>query len=680
MNQPLVNTASSTDIYSESLRLALTGQLSIADLLSRAGLLKSLGQEAQSIELYKHWIAYNPGNELLHAAYFNFGVELNAFGDRAGAVNALRECVRRNADFYPAHINLGRVLEDSGLPGQAVAQWIEFANKLGHVNGSAVKHKIIALQQTGRVLEANHSPAAAEDALRQSMELRPDQPEAIQHYISLRQGQCKWPVITDSEFITKRQLQTDISPLSLANYTDDPMYQLAAAWRYGARSIGRPQTAPVATFSPKTRQRKDKLRIGYVSSDLREHAVGFAMTDVVETHNRQDFEIYAYYCGISRADATQARIKGAVDKWTDINGIADDVVARKILEDEIDILIDLNGYTKDARTKVFAHRPAPVQVNWFGFPNTMGTPYHHYIIADAMILPPEHEIYFSERVLRLPCYQPNDRKRKVAEHAPTRADENLPEKAFVYCSLNGTQKLTQRTFARWLNILEGAPNSVLWMLTGTKEANDRLRDIAAEKGVARDRLIFAEKKPNPEHLARYALADLFLDNLPYGAHTTAADSLWMGVPILTLPGRSFASRVCSSVVTAAGIGELVVSTPEAYVARAIEFGRDPKKLAPIKKKLIDGRDTSLLFDTPRLVGHLEDAYRQMWREFESGELPAPQLANLGTYHEIGAGLDLEDMDSLDDAAYRALYRKKLEDWDAIYPIAPDGRFWNGREE
>ncbi len=581
----------------------------------------------------------------------------------------------RKSDFCPPYINLGRLLEDGGQVGRAVTQWMALVDKLPAVNGESVAHKTTALQQIGRVLESLHKDESAEDALKQSLEIDPNQLEVVQHWLALRQRQCKWPVVAASERIGKAGLLAGISSLSLANLADDPMFQLAKAYHYNKKAIGRPSRRPPIYGAAAARRHSGKLRIGYVSSDLREHAVGFAMTDVLELHDRESFDIYAYYCGIGRTDPTRARIETAVDHWTDINGLSDEQAALKISQDGVDILIDLNGYTKDARTKVFAHRPTPIAVNWFGFPGSMGSPYHHYLIADAHIIPEESEIYYSEKVLRLPCYQPNDRKRVVAEKRPSRRDARLPDDAVVYCSLNGMQKLTSITFERWMTILAQVPDSVLWLLTGADETNERLRQAAAQRGIAPERIIFAEKLLNPEHLARYPLADVFLDNFPYGAHTTAADAIWMGVPIVTLPGRSFASRVCASVVRAAGLGELVCDTPEAYIARAVELGRDRDKLAAIREKLIAGRDACLLFDTPTLVRHLEDLYRRMWSDFERGELPVPDLSNLEIYHEIGLELDLENIELLTDDAYRSLYEEKLGDWDSVFPIRPDARLW-----
>jgi predicted O-linked N-acetylglucosamine transferase (SPINDLY family) len=663
------------NLFSQSIVAARARLLPIGELLDRAEKLKALGQRGLAVELYKAWIAFNADDNALYAAYFNYAVELNETSDRPGAINALRECIRIKRDFYPAYINLGRALEDSGEIGQAVTRWMDLVVNLSAVNGESVRHKILVLKQLGRVLESVCQDDQAEEALKQCIELDKGQIEAIQHWAALRQRQCKWPVVSGWDYATPRDLIAGMSPLSLASYADDPMFQLAHAHHYNKHFVGRSRAATFKCRSLATQSDGKKLRIGYLSSDLREHAVGFALTDVFETHDRSKFEIFAYYCGIARTDATQARIMSAVTKWTDINGLNDDEAAQTIAGDEIDILVDLNGYTKDARAKVIAQKPAPVIVNWFGFPGSMGSTYHHYLIADDYIVPPEHEVFYSEKVLRLPCYQPNDRKRVVSPTSPSRQDAGLPENAFVYCCLNGTQKLTPRVFDRWISILGQVDGSVLWVLAGTAATNDRLRLYAAQRGIAPERIVFAEKTANPEHLARYPLAGLFLDNLPYGAHTTAADALWMGVPVLTLPGRSFASRVCASVVKAAGLQEMICSSPEDYIAKAVSFGRNSQLLAACKERLAVQRQSCLLFDTPQLVRHLEELYRQMWDNFERGALPAPDLSNLDIYHEIGLGLDLESTELLNDDAYRALYKQKLNEWNTACPLRRDVRLW-----
>jgi predicted O-linked N-acetylglucosamine transferase (SPINDLY family) len=647
---------------------------SLAELIARAERLSNEGAPTLAAALYKNWIACNPESPWLHAGYFNYSVALAKAGDCLGAIKATRECIRVKPDFHPPYINLGRLLEDSGQVGDAVTQWKTLADNLASVNGDAIRNKLIALEQLGRVLEANHLDGAAEEALRQSLDISIAQPAIIQHWIALRQRQCKWPSVLGWDAVGAETLMAGISPLSLANISDDPIFQLSRAWAYRRDLVGRIREPPGAA-AVVSRNELKKLRIGYVSSDFREHAVGFGMSDVVEGHDRNAFEISAYYCGISREDGTRARIRAAVDHWVDINDLDDEQAAARIRDDEIDILVDLNGYTKDARTRVFAMRPAPIIVNWFGFPGSMGSPDHHYIIADERIIPRHCEHYYSEKVVRLSCYQPNDRKRIVSAEAPSRAAEGLPDGAFVYCCLNGTQKFTSAMFASWMRILDRVPDSVLWLFGGDEATDVRLRDRAREKGVVPERLIFASKRANPEHVARYALADLFLDTFPYGAHTTAADAMWMGVPVVTLPGRTFASRVCASLVAAAGIGELVCADRGEYIALAIELARDPARLSELKRRLLEGRSKSLLFDTPRLARELEELFRSMWRDFLRGERPVPDLTNLDVYREIG--LEIAASDGVSDAEYPMSYRRELSRRHRISPLPADSRLWSG---
>jgi len=651
-------------------------QLPIGDLFGWAERLKTEGETNAVADLYKAWIALNASHELLYAVCFNYGVALSDLGDRLGAVNAFRDSIRLKPDFMPPSVNLGRALEDVGLAGPAVAEWLNAAAKLAAVNGESVKHKTTLLTQAGRVLESLQQDAAAEDALKQVIDISPSSTEAVLHWISLRQRQCKWPAIVASEYISKDKLLSGISSLSLSNLTDDPVFQLATAYRYGKTVIGVPSIDQARrAMEGRAARSGGKARIGYVSSDFREHAVGFAMTEVMELHDRSQFEIFAYYCGIERVDGTKKRIQAAVDKWVDINGITDEQAAALIAADKIDILVDLNGYTKSARTRVFSLRPAPIIVNWFGYPGTMGTPYHHYLIADPIIIPEDSELFYSEKIVRLPCYQPNDRKRIVSPRAPSRKEMGLPEDAIVYCSFNGTQKLTARIFALWMAILKNTPNSVLWLLGATEDTNDRLRSYAENAGVGRERILFAEKIANPDHLARYPLADLFLDSFPYGAHTTAADSLWMGVPVLTLQGRSFASRVCSSLLQAAGVGELVCATDAEYASKAVGYGNNRNSLLALKTRLRESRDSCLLFDTTRLVRELEAAFVRMLRDHSEGNLPRPDLSNLDAYHEIGIGLDYEATDSMSNENYRALYAERLLQRHLTYPVPRDSRLW-----
>jgi predicted O-linked N-acetylglucosamine transferase (SPINDLY family) len=646
-------------------------KLSITELFREADRLETAGDIAGAVTLYKSWVALNAADPHLHAACFNYAVVLSRAGDKMGAINTLRDTIRIKPDFQPPYINLGRLLEDIGQSGSAVTQWLELVKRLSALNGETLKHKLMALQQIGRVLENNHVDASAEDALRQSIELKPGQHEVVQHWLALRQKQCKWPVIESWEGVSKQELVASISPLSAAVMLDDPMFQLARAWRYAKDTIGIPQSPP-PDHSTRRGTRPARLKIGYVSSDLREHAVGFGLSEALELHDRSRFDIHAYYCGIARDDATKTRIRSAVGHWTDITGMSDDAAACKIAEDGIDILIDVNGYTRDARTAVFARKAAPIQVNWYGFPGTMGTPYHHYIIADPHVLPEENERYFSEKVMRIPCYQPNDRSRVVSEQVPLRIEENLPEEGFVFCCLNGSQKNTPEMFGAWMRILRAVPGSVLWLLDSIPTTNDRLRQLAEQNGIEPDRIRFAPKRSNPQHLARYLHAGLFLDTFPYGAHTTASDAMWMGVPVLTMPGQTFASRVCAGLVTAAGLPELVCTSLDEYVNRAVAIARDHMLATSLRNQLEKNRGKAILFDTDCLVRSLESVYDLMWSDFEAGRLPVPDLRNLDIYEEIGIALHSEEQVIGD---WRQCYEDRLAQWNAVYPIPPDNRLW-----
>jgi predicted O-linked N-acetylglucosamine transferase (SPINDLY family) len=662
--------------FAGCVKRAVAKELSASELITAADEMTRSGEAALVQQLYKLWIDHNPDDPLLHAINFNYGVVLNGAGDLPRAREAFTEAIRIAPDFLPPYINLGSLLERTGNVGDAMQVWLNAVNRLAAVNGDAVTYKSAALKQLGRVLQAGLDPKNAEEALQKSLELYPNQRDVLQHWIALRQTQCTWPVIAPWGNVSRELMMNAISPLSLAIYSDDPMFQAANAHRYYRLEVAQPgEPHTVGRWIPPETPRSGRLRIGYVSSDLREHAVGFLTAEIFELHDRDAVEVFAYYTGPNMTDATRARIEATVDHWTDISGLGDAEAARRIVHDEIDILVDVNGYTKDGRTKLFARRPAPIIVNWLGFPGTMGTPHHNYIVADDRVIPKEFEKYYTEKVLRLPCYQSNDRRRVVAEHRPSRAEAGLPEDAFVYCCFNGPQKITRSTFGRWMTILKGVPNSVLWLLSSNALTDERLRQLAAQHDVAPERLIFAPKLRNEYHLARYPLADLFLDSAPYGAHTTASDALWMGVPVITALGRGFASRVCGSLVSAAGLSELACDSLDDYVTRAIEIGKDRGRLAALKDKLRAERDRCALFDTPGLVKRLEALYGEMWAAYAQGSLPEPDLANLEIYAEIGSEFDHEAVEFQTTRDYERIYATALAYRDQVSPLRRDDRLW-----
>jgi predicted O-linked N-acetylglucosamine transferase (SPINDLY family) len=509
----------------------------------------------------------------------------------------------------------------------------------------------------------------------EALDIQPQQRDVIEQYVAVRLGQCKWPVAEPRESLERRALVGGMHPLSLAAYSDDPLLQLAAAARYAEQSIREEPGGAADRRHAAIDLKARRLRVGYVSSDLRDHAVGYLMAELFELHDRSKVEVFAYYCGIAAKDGLQSRIRATIENWRDIRDLSDEAAAQMIADDGIDILVDVNGHTRDARTAIFARRPAPIQVNWLGYPGTMGTPYHHYIVGDEWITPPKTELYYSEKVLRLPCYQPNDRKRAVEASRPTRAQAGLPDDAFVFCCFNGSQKITRFTYLRWLRILKAVPDSVLWLLDSTKATHERLAAFAESEGVDRTRLIFAPKLANAYHLARYPLADLFLDTAPYGAHTTASDALWMGVPMITISGRAFASRVCGSLVRAAGLPELVCDNEEDYVALAVALAADRPRIASLKARLQATRDSCDLFNMEKLVSRLEGLYREMALDHQAGRLPVPDLTNLEAYMAVGCDLDHEGRDLMLASDYDEIYRAGLARRHLVRPLSPDARLW-----
>jgi predicted O-linked N-acetylglucosamine transferase (SPINDLY family) len=664
------------DLLSSALQRAQDRTLNVMELLSAAGQLAAAGDGQGQIALYDAWLTHNADNPLAYAMYFNFGVVLSNAGKLAQAKEALNAAIRLNPDFMPAYINLGTLLEKMGAAGEGVQKWYEVANKLHAVNGEAIHHKTTALKQIGRLLEKHFIDENAEEALKHGLDINPTQTDVVQHWVSLRTRQCKWPVIAPWGYVTREHLLRGISALSLAAYTDDPLMQLGNAANYNRTTIGRPKASFAHTHKRLlVNPHPSRRRVGYLSSDLREHAVGFLTSELYEAHNRGNVELFVYYCGHQVKDATQDRIKAASEHWLDISGLSDEQAAERIVADGVEILVDLNGYTQGARTKMLAMRPAPIIVNWLGFPGTLASPYHHYLIADEFIVPPDSELYYTEKIVRIPCYQPNDRKREVATHRPTRQEAGLPEGATVFCCFNGVHKISPFTWRRWITILQRTPNSVLWLLGAIESTNARLKKAMADAGVDPERLIIAPKARNPEHLARYPLADLFLDTAPYGAHTTCSDALWMGVPVLTLAGRGFAARVCGSLVRAAGLSDLVVDTPEAYVELAVALGSNPAKLREYRTQLEKTRDTCVLFDTDLLCAGLEQRYAEMWQDYLAGRLPRPDLTNVDVYNEIGIELDKDDVEMMTVADYHQLYRDKLAERHAFSPLPRDSRLW-----
>jgi predicted O-linked N-acetylglucosamine transferase (SPINDLY family) len=365
------------------------------------------------------------------------------------------------------------------------------------------------------------------------------------------------------------------------------------------------------------------LRLGYVSSDFRHHAIAALLTEVWERHDRSRFATHAYSIGPREPSPLRARIEAAFDHFADCFDEDAADTARRIREDGIDVLIDLNGYTTYARTRIFALRPAPVQLGWLGYLGTMGADFIDYVVTDDYVTPPEAQRHFTERFLCLPhCYCPSDTRRIVEPHAPSRDSCGLPSDGFVFCCFNNGYKIRPNVFDVWMRLLTGVPRSVLWLASGSPTSVANLRHEAAQRGIDPERLVFAPRVPPPEHLARHACADLFLDTLPYNAGTMTNDALFMGLPVLTCVGSTMAGRVAASQLHAIGLAELAANDLSTYEAMALQLALEPSSLAFLRARLAENRRSHPLFDMARFTRDLEDSLLHVASEVTPGNAPA----------------------------------------------------------
>ena len=430
------------------------------------------------------------------------------------------------------------------------------------------------------------------------------------------------------------------SPFCLLSMDDDPALHLraarleaarladevrqAAGWARPAAGANEPPLPATLAQWPLAAQAlaQGRCRVGLVSADFRTHATSLLLVQTLERLDRSRFELLLYSHGEDDGSALRQRVVAAADRLVDCRQMTLAAQAQRIRDDGITLLIDLSGYTTDSRLGLFALRPAPVQAVWLAYPGTLGAPWVDYLIADPVITPLDHAAHYSEQLVQLPlCYEPTDERREHPETTASRSEVGLPEDVFVYACFNQSYKITEPVFSRWCRILHRVPGSVLWLLVPQAEIQQALRERAAERGIAAERLIFAPFVSTTEHLARLPLADVFLDTFPYGAHTTCSDALWMGLPVLTQVGQSFASRVAASLLHAVGLPELAVDSAEAYEEIAVRLAEDGEALCDIRDHLWDNRRDLPLFDNARFSAELGDLLWRMADRWQQGLPP-----------------------------------------------------------
>lgn len=598
--------------------LAEQGTLEIIELMAAADRLSAAGKRDQTISLYRLWLEHTT-SPLAYVGYFNLGAVLGGEKEYSQAESMYRRALEQNPEFIRARLNLGNCLEQQKRDDEALEQWriaLESKSILLPENLSLQLH---ALNNLGRLLEIKKNYQEALVMLEKSFSLDPTQRDVLLHLVHLIQKICRWPIYVPPKGITKQEMISGTSPLAMLAASDDPALQLAAAKQFVEHKY--PVTA-IETLAPKCGYKHDKIRIGYLSSDFCLHAVSLLTVELLESHNHDLFEIYGFCWSREDGTSIQNRVIKAMDHYIKIGGMSDKEAADCIRSHEIDIMIDLQGLTSGARPMILSYRPAMLQMTYLGFPGTTGLPWIDYVIADKYLIPDELTPYHTEKPLYLPnCFQSSDSKREVGP-MPTRADNGLPENAFVFCSFNNNYKFTPEMFATWMRILKRVPGSVFWLLADNEWAKENLIKAAKKYGIKKDRLIFAPRVAPADYLARYQLADLFLDTFPFNGGTTANDALFMGLPLLTLSGRTFASRMAGSLLTNLEVPELITTSLKEYEEKAVRLAKKTAELSTLKSKLIEKKLSGPVFDTPRLVNNLENQFQRLMDELHASSQPA----------------------------------------------------------
>ena len=572
--------------------------------------LRALGRVREAIALWTGLVEREPGRiEALLALSRAF----RTLGDDPRSLDTASRAAEQDPGSADAHNLRSNALRSLGRNREALeALDLALAADPGYALGHANR---------GHLLSALKRHAGAVQSYRAARTLDPSLPDLTGALLDQQMRCCDWrdfAVLQSEVREGVRRGEPVTIPFTFLAHNDDPADQMACVRTH--MKVRFPEL-PAPALRGET-QVHDRIRVAYVSSDFRTHAVSQLLAGLLEAHDRSRFEIHGYALPPQTDDEMRRRVAAACDRFTDVSAWNDEAIVAHMREAGVDIAVDLNGFTTFCRPGIFARRCAPLQINYLGYPGAMGTLAADYILADPVVIPVAESVNYDEKIIRLPfAYQPNDNRRQIAAETPTRAEAGLPDRGFVFCCFNASYKITPPVFDAWADLLAAVPGSVLWLLGGDPVIEANLRAEAAGRGLDPDRLVFAPKRALPEHLARHRLADLFLDTLPYNAHTTASDALWAGLPLVTCAGRSFAARVAASLLRAVGLPELATSSLEVYRDLALALALDPDRLGALRAKLAAGLATAPLFDTDRTRRQVEAAFGIAWRRQLAGLEP-----------------------------------------------------------
>jgi predicted O-linked N-acetylglucosamine transferase (SPINDLY family) len=593
--------------FNNSLKVLPKNSLALSNLGS---VFHELKEYTNALDAYDKSIKIDSKYE---EAWSNKGNVLNELKRFDEAINHHDRALSLKPEYAEAWSNKGNVLNELKRFDEAIAHY-DKALSLKPTFAEAWSNKGNVLNELKRFDEA----IAHYD---KAISLNPDIDQAYGDLLRTKMRICSWSGSVDLLKIVSKKLSENkklSEPFSLLALNEDALLHKKSSEIFiQSKYPFNPILGPILK-----RPKSQKIRVGYFSADFHNHATGYLMAELFELHDKSQFELIGFSFGPIANDEMRQRLEDSFDQFIEVGAKSDVEVAKLSRDKNIDIAVDLKGFTEGSRTGIFSHRAAPIQVNYLGYPSTMGADYIDYIIADEILIPLQFQLCYSEKVIYLPnSYQANDRRRLISDRQFTKEELGLPENGFVFCCFNNNYKILPATFDGWMRILKAVKGSVLWLLQDNSWVVSNLKKEAQKQGVDSQRLIFADRLALPEHLARHRQADLFLDTFPYNAHTTASDALWTGLPVLTLTGRSFASRVATSLLSAIGLPELITNTQEEFESLAIELAINPRKLADIKLRLANNRLAAPLFDTPLFAKNIETAYIKMMDLYQADLQP-----------------------------------------------------------
>ena len=566
------------------------------------GTLSTLGRYEEAVEIYKKTLKINPD---FSEAYSNLGSCYHNLKDHEESIINYNKAIKLNPDNFVAYNNLGSTYKEINQNENAISNY----NKAIQIKPDYY----IAYNNLGNLFQEIKLYEDAVKNYEKVIELKPDYKYAIGKLIHARMRISDWQnyeeQLNNLVYSIKKSNKT-INPFPFLSLIDNPTYHKINAEIYVKDNF-------IDQKKKSKRQiiKSEKIKLGYFSPDFRNHPILHLTKEIFQFHNKSKFEIYAFSFGPKEEYENLEEVKGFFTKFIDIRSMSDQEVANLSQEIGIDIAIDLCGFTAWNRAKIFFFRAAPIQINYLGYPGTMGSEFMDYIIADKTVIPENEKINYSEKIAYLPnCYQPNTKIDILIKNDFLRSDFNLPEDAFVFCNFNSSYKITPNIFNIWMNILKNTPKSVLWLLKSNNTSSENVWKTAEKKGIDRNRIIFSDRLPHYDHLKRIALADIFLDTFPYNAHTTASDTIRMGVPIIALMGKSFASRVSSSILNQVNMKELITTNTEEFQNLAIDIASNKNKLKKIKDDLNNSLSNSSLFDSVKFTKDLETLYQKILNE------------------------------------------------------------------